>query len=183
MVRIGTLLVMLGIQHALIAPHFTLAFLSNFPAAINFFSTSYSPVTGWFYVQTLERCAIYNKRTTPEWVAGKGYQGGGGRREPGEKPQKLLRAFNIETGKVVWELPQEGQGESWSGTLSTASGLVFFGDDAGALSAADAGTGKLLWSYPFTETLHTSPMTYMFDNKQYVAIAVGSQVYAFGTME
>jgi alcohol dehydrogenase (cytochrome c) len=77
-------------------------------------------------------------------------------------------------------LPQDGQGDSWTGTLNTATGLVFFGDDAGALSAADAATGKRLWSFPFTETLHTSPMTYVFDNQQFVAIAVGSQIFAFG---
>ena len=65
--------------------------------------------------------------------------------------------------------------------MSTAGGLVFFGDDAGALAAADASTGKRLWSYPFTDNLHTSPMTYMFDNKQYVAMINGSIVYAFGT--
>jgi hypothetical protein len=38
-----------------------------------------------------------------------------------------------------------------------------------------------LWSYPFTDSLHTSPMTYMFDGKQYVSIINGSVVYAFGT--
>jgi alcohol dehydrogenase (cytochrome c) len=99
---------------------------------------------------------------------------------PDEKAQKILRAFDIHTGKAVWELPENGQGDSWSGTLSTASGLVFFGDDASALTAADAATGKVLWSYGFTEALHASPMTYMFDNRQYVAMIAGSQVYAFG---
>jgi alcohol dehydrogenase (cytochrome c) len=151
--------------------------------AANFFSTSYSPLTGLFYVNTLERCNVYTKRTPPAWVAGRGYGAGGGSRAPDEKAEKILRAFDIRTGKAVWELPEGGQGESWSGTLSTASGLVFFGDDGSALSAADAATGKLLWSYPFTETLHASPMTYMFDNKQYVALIVGSQVYAFGLAE
>ena len=57
---------------------------------------------------------------------------------------------------------------------------MIFGDDAGALAAADAKTGKRLWSYPFTDNLHTSPMTYMFDNKQHVAIINGSVVYSFG---
>ena len=99
---------------------------------------------------------------------------------PGRAAQKVLRAFDIQTGKVVWEVPQDGPGESWSGTLATASGLVFYGDDGGALSAVDGSTGKQLWSYPFTESLHTSPMTYMFDNKQYVAMIVGNIVYAFG---
>jgi alcohol dehydrogenase (cytochrome c) len=148
--------------------------------AANFFSTSYSPATRLFYVNTLERCAVYTKRPTPEWQAGRGYRGGGGQRDPNDKPQKILRAFDIETGKVVWELPQEGQGDTWSGTLTTASGLVFFGDDGGALAAADASTGKSLWSFPLNESLHTSPMTYMFDGKQYLAIINGSIVYVFG---
>ncbi|MFN7933862.1 MAG: PQQ-binding-like beta-propeller repeat protein [Bryobacteraceae bacterium] len=151
--------------------------------AANFFSTSYSPQTKLFYVNTLEKCAVYNKRPSGPWAAGRAYVAGGGRRAPDETPQKFLRAFDIQTGKVVWELPQDGDADSWSGALSTASDLVFFGNDGDALSAADATTGKLLWSYPFTETLHTSPMTYMFDNQQYVAIAVGSQIYAFALMQ
>jgi alcohol dehydrogenase (cytochrome c) len=148
--------------------------------AANFFSTSYNPGTKLFYVNTLERCAVYTKRTTPEWQAGRGYQGGGGRRDPDDKPQKILRAFNLETGKAVWEVPQDGPGDSWSGTLTTAGGVVIFGDDGGALAAADAKTGKRLWSFPFTENLHTSPMTYSFDGKQYVSIVNGSVVYVFG---
>ncbi len=148
--------------------------------AANFFSTSYIPASGLFYVNTLERCALYTKNTTPPWTAGRSYQGGGGRRAEGDVAQKFLRAFDVATGKMAWELPQEGRGESWTGTLTTDGGLVFFGEDNGVFSAADAKAGKRLWSFPFTEELHTSPMTYLFDNQQYVAIAVGSQVYSFG---
>ncbi|MBL8211425.1 MAG: PQQ-binding-like beta-propeller repeat protein [Bryobacterales bacterium] len=148
--------------------------------AANFFSTSWNPATKLFYVNTLERCAVYTKRVTPAWEAGKAYMGGGGRRDPNDKPQKFLRAFDIETGKVVWEIPQFGPGDTWTGTLTTAGGIVIYGDDAGALGAADAKTGKKLWSFPFTENLHTSPMTYQFDNKQHVGMIVGSVVYSFG---
>ncbi len=148
--------------------------------AANFFSTSFNPATRLFYVNTLERCAIYTKRETPAWQAGRNYLGGGGRRDPDDKPQKFLRAFDIETGRTVWEIPQEGAADSWTGTLTTAGGIVIYGDDGGALGAADAATGKKLWSFPLTENVHTSPMTYMFDNKQYVSIINGSVVYTFG---
>ncbi|HZO55457.1 MAG TPA: PQQ-binding-like beta-propeller repeat protein, partial [Bryobacteraceae bacterium] len=148
--------------------------------AANFFSTSFNPATQLFYVNTLERCAVYTRRASGDWRAGRGYSGGGGRRDPADRPVKILRAFNIETGKPAWELPQEGPGNTWTGTLSTAGGLVIFGDDGGALAAADAATGRRLWSFPFTENLHTSPMTYMFDNQQYVSIVNGSIVYVFG---
>jgi len=73
--------------------------------AANFFSTSYDPATHLFYVNTLERCAAYTRRATAEWKAGRGYQGGGGRRDPNDRPQKILRAIDINTGKFVWELP------------------------------------------------------------------------------
>jgi alcohol dehydrogenase (cytochrome c) len=151
--------------------------------ATNFFSTAYNPATRLFYVNTLERCNIFTKTSTSEWRAGRGYAGGNGRRVPDEKAQKILRAFDITTGRVAWELPQDGDGESWTGVLSTASGLVFYGDDGGALGAADAVTGKKLWSFPFPESLHTSPMTYEFDGKQYVAMIAGSVVYSFGLGE
>jgi alcohol dehydrogenase (cytochrome c) len=151
--------------------------------ATNFFSSSFSPETGLFYVHTLESCALFSKQPSGEWTAGTGYMGGGGRRVPEEKIQKFVRAYDIRTGKVVWELPESGQGSSWSGTLSTAGGVVFFGDDGAALSAADAKTGKVLWSYPFADIPHSSPMTYVFDNKQYVAMTNGTQVYAFGLPE
>jgi alcohol dehydrogenase (cytochrome c) len=149
----------------------------------NFFSSSFNPLTNLFYVNTLEKCAVYSKRAPAEWIAGRGFQAGGGRRVTDEKAQKFVRAFDIQTGKMVWELAEEGQGDSWGGVLSTASGLVFFGDDGGALSAADASTGKLLWTYPVTESLHTSPMTYVFDHKQYVALLIAGQVYAFRLLE
>lgn len=148
--------------------------------AANFFSTSFNPATKLFYVNTLERCAVYTKREIPEWKAGRNYYAGGGRRDPNDQPRKILRAFHIETGKRVWELPQDGPGTSWTGTLSTAGGIVIFGDDGGALAAADASTGHRLWSFPFTDSLHTSPMTYVFDNQQFVSIIAGSVVYAFG---
>lgn len=148
--------------------------------AANFFSTSFNPATKLFYVNTLERCAVYTKRPSGDWAAGRGYSGGGGRRDPNDKPQKFLRAFNVETGKVVWEIPQDGPGDTWTGTLTTAGGVVIYGDDGGALAAADAATGEKLWGFPFTESLHTSPMTYMVDSKQYVGMIVGSVVYAFG---
>ena len=149
----------------------------------NFFSTSFNPATGLFYVNTMEACSVISKRASGNWTAGQGYMGGGGRRVPDEKVRKVLRAFEIKTGKVAWELEESGDGAAWSGTLTTAGGLVFFGDDAGALSAADAATGKLLWSYPFTDIPHSSPMTYVFDNRQYVAMTNGAQVYAFGLPE
>jgi alcohol dehydrogenase (cytochrome c) len=150
--------------------------------ATNWFSTSYHPGTHLYYVQTLERCALFVKQPM-QWVAGRGYMGGTTRAIPGENAQKVLRAFDVQTGQPVWEVAQDGKGDSWGGVLSTASGVVFYGDDSGEFAAVDASSGKTLWHYPANQLWKASPMTYMFDNRQYVAIASGQNIITFGVVE
>jgi len=105
----------------------------------------------------------------------------GGSFAPAPEPQqRILRAINVSTGKIVWQLAQTGTVNSWGGALSTAGGVVVFGEDSGALMAADASTGKPLWSFQTNALWKASPMTYMFDNKQYIAVAAGSNIIAFG---
>ena len=146
--------------------------------ASNWYSTSFNPSTNLYYVQTNDKCGIFTK-VPAEWEAGKGFMGGSF--APASEPaQRLLRAIDITTGKAVWSLPQTGTVNSWGGVLSTAGGVVIFGEDSGALMAADAATGKALWSFQTSALWKASPMTYVFDNKQYVAIAAGSNIIAFG---
>jgi alcohol dehydrogenase (cytochrome c) len=80
----------------------------------------------------------------------------------------------------VWELPQTGSGDTFGGVLSTAGNVVLYGADDDSFSAADAKTGKSLWRFQTNQSPHASPMTYLFDNKQYVAVATGSDIIAFG---
>jgi alcohol dehydrogenase (cytochrome c) len=148
----------------------------------NWYSTSFNPATGLYYVQTNDKCGVFT-RTPMEWEAGKGFMGGSFKQAPDEPAQRILRAFDIQTGTIVWELPQTGAVDSWGGALSTAGGLVFFGEDSGALMAADAANGKPLWSFQTSQLWKASPMTYMFDNTQYVAVAAGSNIIAFGLAE
>ena len=146
--------------------------------ATNWFSPSFNPSTGFYYVQTLEKCNLYVKSPI-EWQAGQGFYGGTPRSIPGDSPQKILRAIDIRTGKIAWELPQNGRADSWGGTLATGAGLVFFGEDSGAFMAVDAASGEVLWSFQTSQTWKASPMTYMFDNRQYLAVAAGSEIIAF----
>jgi alcohol dehydrogenase (cytochrome c) len=146
--------------------------------ASNWYSASFNPMTGFYYVQTNDKCGVFT-RTPMEWEAGKGFMGGSFGQAPNEPAQRVLRALDIRTGKAAWELPQSGAVNSWGGVLSTAGGVVFFGEDSGALMAADASTGKPLWSFQTSQLWKASPMTYMFDGKQHIAIASGSNIIAF----
>jgi hypothetical protein len=52
-----------------------------------------------------------------------------------------------------------------------------------SLVAADAANGKTLWSFQTNHSWHTSPMTYMFDRKEYIAVATGNSIISFGLLE
>lgn len=146
--------------------------------ATNWFSTSYNPTTGLYYVQTLEKCNIFRSREE-EWQAGRSYYAGSTRPVPGLQAQKILRAIDIRTGQSRWEFPQIGPANSWGGTLATAGGIVLFGEDGGAFIAVNAETGKAVWSYQTNSLWKASPMTYQFDGKQYISVAAGPIVLAF----
>jgi alcohol dehydrogenase (cytochrome c) len=149
--------------------------------ASNWYSASFNPVTNLYYVQTNDKCGIFT-RTDMEWQAGKGFMGGSFAPAP-EPAQRILRAIDIRTGKAVWELPQTGAVNSWGGVLSTAGGVVVFGEDSGALMVADAKSGAPLWSFQTSQVWRASPMTYQFDHAQYVAVAAGPNIIAFGLPE
>ena len=86
-------------------------------------------------------------------------------------------------GQVAWELPQAGPANSWGGTLSTATGLVFVAEDGGALMAVDAQSGAPLWTFQTNQAWKASPMTYTFDGTQYVAVAAGPNVIALAVAD
>ena len=94
--------------------------------ATNWFSSTYVPATGYYIVQTFDKCSIYATRPTEEWQAGRGYSGGSQRLVPNETPREILRAIDVTTGKVVWELPETGAANSWGGTLGFSTGVLFF---------------------------------------------------------
>jgi alcohol dehydrogenase (cytochrome c) len=67
--------------------------------------------------------------------------------------------------------------------VSTAGGVVFFGDDQGQLVGVDARSGQHLWHFSMGEGLTASPITYAVDGKQYVAIASSTAIFSFGLFE
>jgi len=150
--------------------------------AANWMSPSFNPETGWFYFPALEGCDIMTSSAKkPEPMAG--FAGGGGERIPSEPGKFYLRAIDPLTGARRWEYPMTGPTTMWAGTVSTAGGLIFFGDDDGHLVSVDARTGQHLWHFNMGQPLSASPIAYMADGKQYVAIAAATDVFAFALFE
>jgi alcohol dehydrogenase (cytochrome c) len=146
--------------------------------ATNWFSPSYNPGTGLFYVLALEACNIYFAKPEP-FQKGQTFYNTGTKMPPDEHSQKVLLALSLADGKVVWRYPQIGRGNSWAGTLTTAGGLIFFGDDTESLEAVEAANGRPLWHFNTGQNMSASPMTYAVDGLQYVTIAAGSDIFTF----
>jgi PQQ-dependent dehydrogenase (methanol/ethanol family) len=139
--------------------------------ATNWYSTAYNPATRLYYVMTVEDCGTYRKAQNG---------GFGWINDPADPARKILRALDIETGSVAWELPLDGPVENnYAGVLSTAGGLVFLGETSGGFAAADAKTGKVLWHFEANQPWKASPMTYLVNGRQYVAIASGANILSF----
>jgi alcohol dehydrogenase (cytochrome c) len=150
--------------------------------ATNWMSPTYNPATGLFYVVTLEQCDIYIA-SAKDPVPNTGFRGTGSEGIPTEPGEFFLRALDATTGEIKWQHPMPGPGLMWAGTLSTAGGVVFTGDDDGNLVALDAKTGKDLWNFGTGHTLYASPMTYEVDGRQYVTISAETNIFTFGLFE
>jgi quinoprotein glucose dehydrogenase len=108
-------------------------------------------------------------------------------------PYAYLDAVNLNLGSMAWQtpfgddeelrkhpalegvkLPEKLGAVGDAGVIVTKGGLVFAGGGDTAFHAVDKSSGKDLWSYP-TPGVKTNgtPMTYQWDGRQYVVIAVG----------
>lgn len=127
--------------------------------AANWDSTAFSPQTHLYYLIAVEECG-----------------------RPAGTNQRFLRALNIETGEIVWEVPQFGPAPNkiWTGVLATAGGLIFYGQPHGGFAAVDQRDGKTLWQFTTNVRMKASPMTFTVDGHQYVAVAAGPNIICFG---
>ena len=147
----------------------------------NWFSPAYSPNTELFYVQAYDGEDIYYKRDE-DYVEGDQFTGGGFQRPlPVENYVSAVRAIDPRTGDIRWEY--EIQPRSTAGMLATAGDLVFSGSVDGYFYALDAATGEELWHVAVGAMVHSAPMTYAVDGRQYVTIAAGNVVFTFGLPE
>ena len=143
----------------------------------NWQSTAFDPRTGLYYFGSTDGCQTF-KRNDREFVEGRWYQLSGTENLPEEPETGSLIAVDSSTGKIRWRF--EMVHNPAGGTLATAGNLVFTGDNSGNLMALDSRTGKVLWHFQTGAAVFSSPVTYTFEGKQYVAIAAGTALIAFG---
>ena len=152
----------------------------GYAGATNWFSPSYDPATNMFYFRSLEACSLFQAKTE-EYVEGQTYYSTGAAEAPGKSPNVgYMNAFDLGALDFAWRNQLGGGGQAAAGVMSTAGGVVAFGNDAAEFEVDDARTGKKLWAAALAAPMHASPMAYGVDSKQYFAVAAGDDVTAFG---
>ncbi len=156
--------------------------------ATNFQAPSYSPLTGWMYLEYAESGQRYVSAPAP-YEAGRQYLGravvaaNAGGPAPGEPPPSAgIKAIDPETGKTMWDF-KIFQGSTTNGVMATAGGVVFAATREGHLVALDARTGKFLWRFQTGGNMAASPMSYAVDGKQHIAVSGGTSIYSFALPE
>ena len=141
------------------------------------FSPSFSPSTGLFYVAAREMGSTYYKREA-DFKPGTFFAGGGERQMASDDMWGAIRALEAASGRMVWEFRLHSP--PWAGVLSTAGGLVFNGTNEGNFFALDAKTGKPLWDFQTGGAIAANPISFAIDGQQYVAISADRVLYVFG---
>jgi alcohol dehydrogenase (cytochrome c) len=166
----------------------------------NWYSPSYSPRTGYFYVSAWENYATIFGGTPVQYQEGRNFGGNASRpyvAVPGAPTPGLRRgpinnwteaaatgavlALDATTGEQKWRFPMTDVTDS--GILTTASDLLFTGGREGYFQALDARTGALLWKASLGAQIVNGPISYEVGGKQYVATIAGLSLCVFGLRE
>ena len=133
---------------------------------------AWSPVTQLFYLSTSNLCMNYTA-SAASYLAGTPYVGATTPYTAG--PGGHLGAFiawDPVKAKRAWEIPEPYP--VWSGVLTTAGGVVFYGTLDGWFKAVDARTGAPLWKFKVGSGVIGNPISFRGpDGKQYVAVYAG----------
>jgi lanthanide-dependent methanol dehydrogenase len=134
--------------------------------------SAFSPLTGLMYIPHENLCMDWKSRPV-SYIAGTPFIGaevvtkagpGGNRGE--------FTAWDPVQGKAVWTIKEDLP--LWSGTMTTAGGLVFYGTMDGWFKAVDATTGEPKWQFQTGSGIVGQPIAYRGpDGHEYVAILSG----------
>ncbi len=136
---------------------------------------AFDPLTGAVYVQGVRACMRYTA-LRPGPAADRTVIGGTYTLLRTPPPAGSVVALQAQTGRILWSVPLPRP--AVGGTLATAGGLVFAGDDDGRLYGFDARTGRILWSERIGLPFGSGPITYAVNGIQYLAIVAGGSQLA-----
>jgi alcohol dehydrogenase (cytochrome c) len=161
----------------------------------NWYSPSFSPNTGLFYVSAWEDYSTIFAGVPAEYKEGQRYMAGantgpipgaeavgnGGRGPINTYTEAVghgaVLAIDPHTGDRKWSFAMHDI--TSSGILTTATDVLFTGGREGYFQALNARTGELLWKASLGGEIIAGPITYEVDGKQYISVNAGHALFVF----
>jgi alcohol dehydrogenase (cytochrome c) len=139
--------------------------------------SSYDPGTGYLYVCAQDRTGIFTggAQTDEAHTPGDRYIGG----QFGSIPfgvTGIFSALDMRTNKLVWQ--QQWPERCYSGSVTTAGGLVFIGRGDGRFTALDARDGKLLWQFQTGAGVNAPASVFEHRGRQHVLVFSAGNMFA-----
>jgi len=134
---------------------------------------AFHPKTGLFYVPTNHVCMDYEPFEV-EYTAGQPYVGATLAMYPAPNSHGGMGnfiAWDAGAGKIVWSKAEPFS--VWSGALTTAGDVIFYGTLEGYLKAVNLKDGKELWKFKTPSGIIGNVFTYLHKGKQYVGVYSG----------
>jgi PQQ-dependent dehydrogenase (methanol/ethanol family) len=134
---------------------------------------SYDRKSGLFMVPTNHVCMTYEPFQV-EYTAGQPYVGATLTMFPTPGSHGGMGnfiAWDASTGKIAWSKPERFS--VWSGALTTAGDVVFYGTLEGYLKAVSTKDGKELWKFKTPSGIIGNVFTYQYGGKQFVGVYSG----------
>jgi len=141
--------------------------------------SSYDPATNYFYVCGTDSVNLFKggeeNQAIPEEGHGGRYLGGtfGGSPIPATG---IFAALDMKTNRLVWQ--QRWKDLCYSGSVTTAGGLVFVGRNDGRLTALDSSNGKRLWEFQTGAGVNAPAAVFEYEGEEYVVAYSGRNLFA-----
>jgi quinohemoprotein ethanol dehydrogenase len=134
--------------------------------------SSYNPQTGYLYVCSADAVSIFTsseaKYDPAKIASGEDFLGSAFNAPDGSVVTGTFTAMDMKTNKIVWQ--KQWDDSCYSGSVTTAGGLVFVGHNDGRLIAYDAHNGNHLWEFQTGAGANATATVFEHDGKQYVML-------------
>jgi alcohol dehydrogenase (cytochrome c) len=148
-----------------------------FSGGANWPPSSYDPATGYLYVCAQDRIGVFRADALSQArpPAGERYVAGifGG---TSLTNLGVFAALDMRTNTLVWQ--QQWAEPCYSGSTTTAGGLVFVGRNDGRLTALDARDGKKLWEFQTGAGMNAPVSVLEHRGRQYVVAYSAGNLFA-----
>jgi quinohemoprotein ethanol dehydrogenase len=140
--------------------------------------SSYDPETNLYYV-----CASDGANFFKGGEENEKFPDAGGQRYLGSAfggmpigSNGIFAALDMKTNKLVWQ--QRWKDSCYSGSVTTAGGLVFVGRNDGRLTALNSASGQRLWEFQTGAGVNAPASVFEYQGDEYVAVYSGGSLFA-----